>query len=411
MKNPLDPRQYTPYALNVPSGNLHTEEGVDFFNLILLESLTGDFNITGSLILNGEFVYSPNTTNAITADGRSHMFNGINNTVTGTDNTIVSASNSTVAGQNNTLIGGINNDISGDYSNAFGSYINILHTGAMVLKDGQFTVGEDLGDNTFAAYFIGGIFLQNKTHVDDELWVTGGDFFTSGYNITTTNNVNVGGSGMLSGDLQVLGIPYHTGSKLQNLQDFRDNSGIMSDAMHLASGILRTGLIHLNWASVLKTGDMYVSGRISHNNDFFLKSGQWLYGGTGAFDASDNRFTTLKHDTGVGGSGAWLESHNGIKFIVDKQDSGAQIQHSGDHYFSRNGFSVWDGASTSNLLFGVSPSGDGYFAGPIQIEQGVGVPATASAAGGRVGTIAVDDSYIYVCTAENTWKRAALVTW
>jgi hypothetical protein len=37
-------------------------------------------------------------------------------------------------------------------------------------------------------------------------------------------------------------------------------------------------------------------------------------------------------------------------------------------------------------------------------------PASASATG-AVGTIAWDTSYIYVCTATNTWKRAAISTW
>lgn len=37
-------------------------------------------------------------------------------------------------------------------------------------------------------------------------------------------------------------------------------------------------------------------------------------------------------------------------------------------------------------------------------------PATAGAIGAK-GMIAWDDDYIYVCTATNTWKRAALSTW
>lgn len=39
-----------------------------------------------------------------------------------------------------------------------------------------------------------------------------------------------------------------------------------------------------------------------------------------------------------------------------------------------------------------------------------GTPASAGAAG-TAGDIAWDSSYIYVCTATNTWKRAALSTW
>lgn len=38
------------------------------------------------------------------------------------------------------------------------------------------------------------------------------------------------------------------------------------------------------------------------------------------------------------------------------------------------------------------------------------VPATA-ASNGVAGTIRFDTSYVYVCVANNTWKRAALSTW
>jgi len=37
-------------------------------------------------------------------------------------------------------------------------------------------------------------------------------------------------------------------------------------------------------------------------------------------------------------------------------------------------------------------------------------PASATATG-TAGTIAWDTSYIYVCTATNTWKRVAISTW
>jgi len=40
----------------------------------------------------------------------------------------------------------------------------------------------------------------------------------------------------------------------------------------------------------------------------------------------------------------------------------------------------------------------------------VAAPASASATG-TSGDWAIDADYIYVCTATNTWKRAALATW
>ena len=40
----------------------------------------------------------------------------------------------------------------------------------------------------------------------------------------------------------------------------------------------------------------------------------------------------------------------------------------------------------------------------------VPVPASATAPG-NVGDVAQDGSYLYVCTAQNVWKRVAIATW
>jgi hypothetical protein len=38
-------------------------------------------------------------------------------------------------------------------------------------------------------------------------------------------------------------------------------------------------------------------------------------------------------------------------------------------------------------------------------------PPASAGATGTAGTITYDADYIYVCTASNTWKRAAIATW
>lgn len=45
-----------------------------------------------------------------------------------------------------------------------------------------------------------------------------------------------------------------------------------------------------------------------------------------------------------------------------------------------------------------------------EIALNAGAPLSASATG-SVGQVAWDADYFYVCTATNTWKRAALSTW
>ena len=67
---------------------------------------------------------------------------------------------------------------------------------------------------------------------------------------------------------------------------------------------------------------------------------------------------------------------------------------------------------------GYSSSGyrwlNAYFSGDVWckalVQQNTTTPASATATGTK-GTIVWDDGYLYVCTATNTWKRAALSTW
>lgn len=44
------------------------------------------------------------------------------------------------------------------------------------------------------------------------------------------------------------------------------------------------------------------------------------------------------------------------------------------------------------------------------VISNTGVPASTSS-NGLAGTIKFDSSYVYVCIANNTWKRAALSSW
>lgn len=47
----------------------------------------------------------------------------------------------------------------------------------------------------------------------------------------------------------------------------------------------------------------------------------------------------------------------------------------------------------------------------IRLPQITGAAPATSTSTGTAGQIAVDPNYFYVCTATNTWKRAALATW
>lgn len=67
-------------------------------------------------------------------------------------------------------------------------------------------------------------------------------------------------------------------------------------------------------------------------------------------------------------------------------------------------------AETSRIGSLVSDSIDAVAIDAETLVVATQTPASASATG-TAGTIAWDASYIYICTAANTWKRVAIATW
>lgn len=73
-----------------------------------------------------------------------------------------------------------------------------------------------------------------------------------------------------------------------------------------------------------------------------------------------------------------------------------------DDSAARDGVAVFDPATKRAAV-----SVGGAFLGMAQI---VAAPASAGASG-EPGQIAYDGSYLYVCTATDTWRRIAHATW
>lgn len=77
---------------------------------------------------------------------------------------------------------------------------------------------------------------------------------------------------------------------------------------------------------------------------------------------------------------------------------------------SGNNYSAGTPGVGSTVIAGASPvvlvdqNGNTYTASPWTT-----VPATATSTG-TTGQLAEDGTYLYVCTATNTWKRTALTT-
>ena len=95
----------------------------------------------------------------------------------------------------------------------------------------------------------------------------------------------------------------------------------------------------------------------------------------------------------------------------------ATVESNGDFTWLNAGATVgatWDASALSNagaMGFGtIEPTAQVDLSGNTIRVRTAKTPASAAATG-NAGDICWDASYIYVCTATNTWKRAAISTW
>ena len=129
--------------------------------------------------------------------------------------------------------------------------------------------------------------------------------------------------------------------------------------------------------------------------------------------------TDIFSSTGATTAGRWLRLTNtsGDAYIGIESNAGGSLLTGSTPYAtvitSATGVPVQIG--TGDTLRATFASTGTTFAGAVTIAGTVihtlsATPASASATG-TVGTMSWDASYIYICTAANTWKRVAIATW
>lgn len=358
MQNKLDPRQYTPYSLLSPSGNLLFSQGIDFFNCYLSETPSGNFNYSGSLRINGEEVLKTSTTNNYGGTNVS-IFNSVNTFATGSSNSILSSDSSLVSGQNNDIFGGSNNRISdADDASIFGGRSVLLkHTGASILADGDNgRQKESVERYSLTIDFGSGLFVKNNTYINGGLYVTGGNLVSNSIYIPSD------GSGLFSGNAQFLGTAYHTGSPLQNLQNLLDTSG------------------------TLRSLNESTSGAINFN----------LTGLSGTFNTR-LQITGATLLSAISSSSGSLVTDYDTKLVTTVKTTGNQ---------TIAGIKNFGNGTLIESLTGQH----GLFTGNFVLGNGRPVPATHNAFGVS-GSISFGNGYLFVCTGNSAWARIFITGW
>jgi hypothetical protein len=237
---------------------------------------------------------------------------------------------------------------------------------------------------------------------------TGPATFTSPTNIGSASTVWLGGNG--SSGL-FLNVP--TGA---NMQFGINNSGKLS--------ITGTAVSITDNLTVNGTGTSSIAGNLT-------VSGGTVTSGTGTLTLNSSANTVVLQSAGTTAltlnssqnatfAGDITQSHSGNSVLSVSSTSGTgnqaiiSLANTAQAWTLRNtgdNFGIRNDTLGSYFLLGDKTTNDATFAGTIATQGGTAsTPASASATG-TAGTIKWDASYIYVCTAANTWKRVAIATW
>jgi hypothetical protein len=182
--------------------------------------------------------------------------------------------------------------------------------------------------------------------------------------------------------------------------------------------------------AVTATGNLTVSGTGNNTigGDLLVGSGAWP---STNFGRSESRMVIAGAAgggvLGIGDTQAGVAANRGGSLYLFARGTTATADIAGAALISKRA-NATSGNFSSSLELGVSTSSisnpvtqltltetTATFAGAVTIAGTVihtlsATPASASATG-TVGTMSWDASYIYICTAANTWKRVAIATW
>ena len=258
MYNKIQPEQIEIHTFSSPSGDIYFQQGANYVYGNLSRRLTGNFNITGGLVLNGSAVYTTDSSNIFGAV-RNVILGGQNNRIIGTGNAIINSINSNVSGFQNldlncdgsifekgsrfcTVLAGKN------------SIINENISGSVIISD--ITNDTIIADTSNKLYinFENGIDIAGNVVVNDDLLI----------NDNARLYLDQNSSGIFSGDVGFFG-DLDLNSSLTIKND--NNLFIQTGASGIFSGNLNmAGTLDLNSNLIIKNGRQFSTHSNSTTN-------------------------------------------------------------------------------------------------------------------------------------------------
>jgi hypothetical protein len=272
MYHKIQPEQIKLHAFSSPSGDINFNSGTNYVYANLSRVLSGNFNINGSLFVNGSSIFASDPSNTSTGSN-SFIFGGTNNNVSGGRNGFINSYSSSNLGSGNLGINTRNSNFdtgTSDNTILAGKGINFNNriTGSTVIKDQTATsLNVDKKQSLIISFQSGTFFENGNVSIED------GDLYVSSL-----------GSGLFSGDLHALGTIFENGVPVATTGDL----GVLSGALNTrilntgayavaASGALNTRIINTGAYAVAASGAL---------NTRILNTGAYAVAASGALNTS-----------------------------------------------------------------------------------------------------------------------------
>ena len=324
----IQPEQIQIHAFSSPSGDMRFFAGSNYVYANLSRYLTGVFDISGSLSVNGVALPVADSTN-FTSGSNSFAFGGVDNDVIGVRNTEVNGDSCSILGTGNAAFNSRFADFDAASTNntALGGYGADFNgvTGATVLKDGQASVVASNGNNSLTISYGSGTFIENGN-----LTIKAGNL-----------NVGAGNSGLFSGDLHALGSIYRNGVALATTGDIYVTSGVLDGKLTNSGSALSTRINNtgstllavvavLSGESVLKTSDQTISGEKTFHQSTIFSQSIYLKGNSGVLSGVSGATQIVPTGSGDSAGARGLVSFSGAFLFYKISDNpNLWVRHSG----------------------------------------------------------------------------------
>lgn len=275
MYSKIQPQQIQLHEFSSPSGHLSFNAGSDFVNVNLMPSITGVFDITGDLTINGSGLTYLTSDNDFIPQDNFVVFGEFGN-ISGEKNVSLNSDYCSISGSDN-FIGNSSyaNILSGSDKNTVLAGRNItINTGVngvFAVKDNYAGTNINVtGSNSFHASFTGGFyFTEGEATFEKSVYITGAKVATeswiSGRFVALTGDQTISGSKTFATGVTITGSPAATESWISGMFITLTGNQTISGIKTFNTGVIITGsnAATESWASgkfVGLTGNQGITG-------------------------------------------------------------------------------------------------------------------------------------------------------